>query len=108
MDYYNLFKDVVKGFKETGNGQFVGLCPIHNDNKQSFSGNVDTGLWNCFACGKSGNAYQIAEELGLDNPKQFINGTATIYEPKPPKVKKVDSNMLNQKMEQFRFNLKHN
>ena len=37
MDYYNLFKDVVKGFKETGNGQFLGLCPIHNDNKQSFS-----------------------------------------------------------------------
>ena len=108
MDYYNLFKDVVRGFKETGNGQFVGLCPIHNDNKQSFSGNVDTGLWNCFACGKSGNAYQIAEELGLENPKQFINGTSTIYEPKPAKVVKVDSNMLNQKMKQFRFNLKSN
>ena len=106
MDYYNLFKDVVRDFKETGNGQIIGLCPIHNDNKQSFSANVDTGLWTCFACGESGNAYQLAQELDLNNPKQYINGTATISKPKPPKVAKVDYNLLNQKMEQYKDNLK--
>jgi DNA primase len=36
----------------------------HDDRKPSCSVNIDTGLWNCHPCGRGGNAYQAAVELG--------------------------------------------
>ena len=66
MDCYQLFADKIQRFKVGSNGQASGLCPFHEDRKPSFSANLNTGLWKCHGCGKSGNAYQFAEWLGLD------------------------------------------
>ena len=56
-----LFKRHIKKSKINGN-QLTGLCPFHDDRNPSFSANLETGQWNCFACDdKQGNAKQFAE-----------------------------------------------
>lgn len=50
----------------------TGLCPLHDDSKNSFSLNTDTGLWICYAgCGK-GNANQLSKLLEIDPPEKII------------------------------------
>jgi len=72
-DYYHLFSSNLERFKHKANGQFTALCPFHNDTNESFSGNIDEGVWNCFACGTKGNAYQFAKDRGIHNPSSYIN-----------------------------------
>ena len=54
----------VRGPGTTGN--YDARCPFHDDRNASFSIHAKTGLWQCHAagCGRQGNAYQLAEELG--------------------------------------------
>lgn len=54
----------VRGPGTTGN--YDTRCPFHDDRNASFSIHAKTGLWQCHAagCGRQGNAYQLAEELG--------------------------------------------
>lgn len=48
-------------------GQFKGLCPFHDDSKPSLKVNLDRRLYNCFACGASGNVLEfVAEHDGLE------------------------------------------
>ena len=71
--YLDLYKQYLQGFKQTGNSsQYTALCPYHEDSKASFSVNVDKGVWNCKACGVSGNAYHFAKHMNLPNPNQYI------------------------------------
>ena len=40
------------------------LCPFHNDNNYGNARiNSETGLFNCFSCGKGGNIYQFVSLL---------------------------------------------
>jgi 5S rRNA maturation endonuclease (ribonuclease M5) len=72
-DYSDLFYRYVKKIKGRGS-QKTGLCPLHNDTKESFSFNEDSGLWKCFTgCGE-GNAYQFAEKVRVD-PKPYITNS---------------------------------
>lgn len=76
MDFLQIFEYEigVQKIKYTGS-QGLGLCPLHDDRKPSFSFNSDTGLWTCFSgCGR-GNLYQLAERLNLDNPRQYIDSS---------------------------------
>ncbi|NQU68800.1 MAG: AAA family ATPase [Candidatus Marinimicrobia bacterium] len=50
-----------------------GNCPFHKDTTQSFSVNIDTGLWFCHSCNSKGNAYQFAKLVGED-PTPYRNG----------------------------------
>lgn len=54
------------------NGQAEGRCPFHEDNRASFSVNLETGLWKCHAggCGLQGNARQFAERVGAAVPDE--------------------------------------
>ena len=88
--YYELFSTNIRKFKKIGGTQYIGLCPFHDDTKESFSIEMVKGLWNCKACGCKGNAYQFAKEMGHQNPAVFINGD--IYT-QPVKINK--SNNLN-------------
>lgn len=50
------------------------LCPFHNDSNPSFHANLETGFFNCFACGVSGDAFrfvQLANEK-IDELSQLI------------------------------------
>ena len=61
-DILSLFSIHCEKVQPLSKGQYVALCPFHNDNKRSFSFNED-GLYNCKACGKSGNAVKFAKHF---------------------------------------------
>ena len=71
MAKHNLFFNNVKQLKMSSvNGQYIGLCPFHNDRNPSFSLNVNDWIWNCHAGCGSGDAADFAERIGLD-PKPY-------------------------------------
>jgi hypothetical protein len=53
-DYFVLFSPHVEKLVRQGD-QATGLCPFHDDHHPSFSLNLRTGQWICFACGRDGN-----------------------------------------------------
>jgi len=59
----DLFQRHVHNIKETGNGQFIGLCPFHDDRTPSFSFNEE-GAFFCHACEIKGNAVNFAKLVG--------------------------------------------
>ena len=54
VDYKTEYSRAIKQPKLSGNN-LVGLCPFHNDRNSSFSVDLATGRYDCFACGASGN-----------------------------------------------------
>lgn len=48
------------------------ICPFHNDHKPSATFNIVTGLFYCFACGKSSNAAGVADHTGGHVARTFI------------------------------------
>jgi len=84
-DYKILYKTHVKKSKISGN-ELTGLCPFHDDRNPSFSANLETGLFKCFACNKSGNAYQFAEAVG-DTTFLNNNGNSNMRKFSPAKSK---------------------
>ena len=67
----SLFERHCDGIKPQGSSQYVALCPIHPDTHHSFSFNSE-GLYNCFGCGKNGNAVKFAKLMGED-PKPYYS-----------------------------------
>ena len=72
IDPMPMFKRHIANLQEKSNNQWTGLCPYHNDTKNSFSINAVTGQWNCFACGVDGNAITFAKDKG-ENWKDYIS-----------------------------------
>ena len=70
-DILGLFERHCDNLKGRGN-QRIALCPFHEDTKHSFSINIDSGLYNCKACGESGNAVKFAKAFD-DDPKPFYS-----------------------------------
>tara|TARA_R110000737_G_C14583747_1_gene486181 strand:+ start:505 stop:1239 length:735 start_codon:yes stop_codon:yes gene_type:complete len=59
----DLFLKHVDMVKETKPGQFLGLCPFHDDRHPSFSFNED-GAFLCYACETKGSAVDFAKMVG--------------------------------------------
>jgi AAA domain/CHC2 zinc finger len=76
-DYYDLFKPHVH--KLVRNGKWTrGLCPFHDDHNPSFSLNVQSGRWVCFACGIEGNWNDFKRRMGItDLDSQLVKSRAT-------------------------------
>jgi hypothetical protein len=75
QDYY--FARIGKA-KKSGN-QLTGLCPFHDDRGESFSVNLLTGQWNCFAGCGSGNVIGFhAKKCGV-NEKDALKNLCRIY-----------------------------
>jgi len=66
IDIKKLFEEYIREIKKGKNGEIVSLCPFHDDHHRSFSANINTGLWNCYAGCGSGNIYTFAEKIGID------------------------------------------
>lgn len=54
VDYKTEYSQVVKHAQISGD-KLRGLCPFHDDQNNSFSADLKTGKWTCFAEGESGN-----------------------------------------------------
>ena len=109
MTVMDLFQKHVKNIRPSGNNNYVGLCPYHDDSKSSFSFKGDsTGKFYCFACGAKGNAIKFAKDMGED-PRPFYdkplinNGTTTVKN--KTVTPKVD---LTDKAEEYAENLGEN
>jgi hypothetical protein len=76
MDYRHFFEYEVgiQKIKYRGS-QGIGCCPVHDDTNPSFSFNIETGQCKCFGCGWKGNAYLLAVELNMDNPRRLIDSS---------------------------------
>ena len=75
MNYFDLFQKHVSKIKETQVGQFLGLCPFHDDTHPSFSFNED-GAFYCHACGIKGNMVKFAKLVGesaSNSPKMVVS-----------------------------------
>ena len=58
----------LEGARPVGNGDnIVALCPFHRESHPSFSLNIRTGLYYCFACGAKGNLPKLVKHLFPDN-----------------------------------------
>ena len=55
-----------------GESEIGGHCPIHDDNSPSWSMNITTGLWICYACGATGNLTQLALRLSVSSDEAMI------------------------------------
>ena len=104
-DLEGLYKSSLEKYRRLGGYQFVGICPFHEDNKESFSGELVNGLWNCKACGIKGNTYQFAEKLGIANPHQYIQEDNPTFVKHKPKVSVQSVQDLTKKMDKYRQNL---
>ena len=109
MTVMDLFQKHVKNIRPSGNNNYVGLCPYHDDSKSSFSFKGDSvGKFVCFACGEKGNAIKFAKDMGED-PRPFYdkplinNGTTTVKN--KTVTPKVD---LTDKAEEYAENLGEN
>jgi 5S rRNA maturation endonuclease (ribonuclease M5) len=73
-DYLTLYQNHIDKIKPAGsNDQYIGSCLKHEDKNPSFTFNTESGLFHCFSCEFSGNAYQFAQSVGI-NPKPYRNG----------------------------------
>lgn len=56
VDYKAEYTAVIEKYKFTDGGKgLIGLCPFHQDRKDSFSVDLTTGKWHCFSEDEGGN-----------------------------------------------------
>ena len=100
QEYLALFQKKVKNIRAGSGGEYMGLCPFHDEKKPSFCFNIRVGLYNCKSCVAEGNAVKFAKHFGID-PVPFYsdkykrtNGKQT---GRPPKTegKQKDKPRLN-------------
>ena len=59
-DLYEVVSDSV-ALKRSGSGEFMGLCPFHDEKTPSFAVRPGLGLWHCFGCGLGGDVFAYVE-----------------------------------------------
>ena len=56
--------------KQVSGGDFLGLCPFHNEKTPSFRIHPEQGFYKCFGCGRGGNVFTFIMEMeGLSFPE---------------------------------------
>ena len=71
VDYRTEYCSVIKKHKITGDN-LTGLCPFHDDRANSFSVDLKTGKWHCFAENDGGNFVTFYAKLhGLDTKEAY-------------------------------------
>lgn len=71
VDYRAEYTAVIQKYKITGDN-LVGLCPFHQDRNDSFSVDLKTGKWHCFAEDEGGNFVTFwAKYQGIDTIEAY-------------------------------------
>jgi DNA primase len=90
VDIVSLFSSFGVHLEKKGKS-WMGRCPWHEDSTPSLSVDQEKGLYNCFGCGESGDAFDLVmKERGLDFPSavKFLKGadfSSLKSVPTPPK-----------------------
>jgi putative DNA primase/helicase len=90
LNYQDFYHKHIPNFPINGKVEISCRCPFHDDHQNSFSVNIETGLWHCFAeCGGGNHiqfhqkryelsfkeaAEQIAHDEGIEIPCHRRNG----------------------------------
>jgi DNA primase catalytic core len=87
VDIVELFASFGVDLKKVGKG-YMGLCPFHEDHNPSLSVDREKGLFNCFGCGESGDAFDLVEKMKNFDFKEalkFLKGWRGLssYSPEP-------------------------
>jgi DNA primase len=61
-DIVAIVSESVPSLKKRGR-RFVGLCPFHKERTPSFHVNPDSGIYHCFGCKESGDAFSFLERV---------------------------------------------
>lgn len=106
VDYKAEYTAVIEKFKITGDN-LIGLCPFHEDRNSSFSADLKTGKWHCFAEDKGGNFVTFWAELnGTDTStayKQILEKYGVSREEPKQKPKEEVSGPVPYSVEQYSF-----
>ena len=71
VDYRAEYTSAIEKYQISGDN-LTGLCPFHQDAKNSFSVNLLTGQWHCFSENISGNFVTFWAKLrGVDNQQAY-------------------------------------
>jgi DNA primase len=78
VDIVSLFASFGVELTPKGKG-FVGNCPWHRDKEPSLSVDREKGLYHCFGCGESGDAFSLVEKMkgvGFREALEYLKGYA--------------------------------
>lgn len=107
VDYRAEYSSYIKKHKITGD-QLTGLCPFHDDKNNSFSVDLKTGQWYCFAEGRGGNFTTFYAELnGISTDeayKQILDKYGALRAPEPPQKKESIPGPESYTLEEYAFN----
>ena len=91
VDYAAEYKSVLKNARITG-GRIIGRCPFHDDNRDSFTADIQTGKCHCFTGCIDGNFISFWAKLHDTDTKeaykQILGKYGRLEEPKPQERKK--------------------
>lgn len=93
-DYYTSFDGFYSQYfpdhKNLQNGEWLVVCPFHDDHKPSMNINVKTGLFNCHACDAQGDFIDFYCRKTGKNFSDAVNdlGTQAGLQPQKPKIVK--------------------
>ena len=66
LDLSTLIKELRPSGSTSGH-EYLCLCPFHDDHNPSLSVNIQSGLFNCYACGAKGSIFDLYGQIyGLD------------------------------------------
>lgn len=107
VDYQAEYSSYIKKHKITGD-RLIGLCPFHDDKNNSFSVDLKTGQWYCFAEGRGGNFTTFYAELnGISTDeayKQILDKYGALRAPEPPQKKEKTPGPESYTLEEYAFN----
>ena len=107
VNYEAEYKSIIKGVKPSGSN-LIGRCPFHDDKKNSFSADLKTGQWHCFAEDRGGNFVSFWAELhGVDTKeayKQILEKYGKLAETDPKKNKPGGPKNKSYTLAEYAFN----
>ena len=102
VDYEREYRSVVKRAQVTGD-HMIGLCPFHDDSKNSFSVDLKTGRWHCFSEDIGGNYVDFVAKMNGISTKDAYKRIMEDYHVEMPEKEKPAASRRSYSMEQYAF-----
>src|SRR4030067_1882436 len=63
INFKNFYTQNISSLRVNGKAEALGLCPFHSDHNPSLSVNIESVLYNCFACGAAGDVFKFYQDI---------------------------------------------